>query len=150
MFAAFFAFLHHVAAFALVSAISGEFLLIREELTLRSARKILFADMIVGIAAATVLVAGLLRVFFFEKGADYYAHNAFFIAKVSLFIAVALLSVYPTREFLSWRRSLNEGRLPAAAADKLQSIRSIIHLELAGIALILFCAALMAKGIGSF
>jgi putative membrane protein len=45
---------------------------------------------------------------------------------------------------------LNEGRLPAAAADKLQTIRGIIHLELAGIALILLCAALMAKGIGSF
>ena len=67
MIAAFFAFLHHIAAFALVSAISAEFLLIREELTLRGARKILFADMVVGIAAATVLVAGLLRVFFLKK-----------------------------------------------------------------------------------
>jgi putative membrane protein len=124
--------------------------MIREELTLRSARRILFADMMIGVAAATVLVAGLLRVFFFEKGADYYAHNAFFIAKISLFVAIALLSIYPTREFLSWRKGLNEGRLPAAAANKLQSIRSVIHLELAGIGLILLCAALMAKGIGSF
>ena len=150
MIAALFAFLHHLAAFALVSAISAEFLMIREELTLRSARKILFADMLIGIAAATVLVAGLLRVFFFEKGADYYAHNAFFITKVSLFVVIALLSIYPTREFLSWRKSLNEGRLPATAADKLQSIRGVIHLELAGIGLIILCAALMAKGIGSF
>src|SRR5215217_2695972 len=115
MIAALFAFLHHLAAFALVSAIAAEFLMIREELTLRSARRILFADMIIRIAATTVLVAGLLRVFFFEKGADYYAHNGFFIAKVSLFVAIALLSVYPTREFLSWRKSLNEGRLPAMA-----------------------------------
>jgi putative membrane protein len=150
MIAALFAFLHHLAAFALVSAIAAEFLMIREELTLRSARRILFADMIIGIAAATVLVAGLLRVFFFEKGADYYAHNAFFIAKISLFVAIALLSIYPTREFLSWRKGLNDGRLPAIAADKLESIRGVIHLELAGIGLILLCAALMAKGIGSF
>jgi putative membrane protein len=149
MIAALFAFLHHLAAFALVSAIAAEFLMIREELTLRSARRILFADMIIGIAAATVLVAGLLRVFFFEKGADYYAHNAFFIAKISLFVAIALLSIYPTREFLSWRKGLNDSRLPAIAAAKLQSIRGVIHLELAGIALILLCAALMAKGIGS-
>jgi putative membrane protein len=150
MIAALFAFLHHLAAFALVSAIAAEFLMLREELTLRSARRILFADMIIGIAAATVLVAGLLRVFFFEKGADYYAHNAFFIAKISLFVAIALLSIYPTREFLSWRKGLNDGRLPAIAADKLQSIRRVIHLELAGIGLILLCAALMAKGIGSY
>ena len=150
MIAALFAFLHHLAAFALVSAIAAEFLMIREDLTLRSARRILFADMIIGIAATTVLVAGLLRVFFFEKGADYYAHNGFFIAKISLFVAIALLSIYPTREFLSWRKGLNDGRLPAIAADKLQSIRGVIHLELAGIGLILLCAALMAKGIGSF
>jgi putative membrane protein len=150
MIAAFFAFLHYIAAFALVSAIGAEFLLIREGLNPRSARKILFADMIIGISAATVLVAGLLRVFFFEKGADYYAHNAFFIAKVSLFIAVALLSIYPTREFLSWRKGLGAGKLPAAAAGRLQSIRRIIHLELAGIVLIILCAALMAKGVGSF
>jgi putative membrane protein len=150
MIAALFAFLHHLAAFALVSAIAAEFLMIREELTLRSARRILFADMIIGIAAATVLIAGLLRVFFFEKGADYYAHNSFFIAKISLFVAIALLSIYPTREFLSWRKGLNDGRLPAIAASKLQSIRGVIHLELAGIGLILLCAALMAKGIGSF
>lgn len=150
MIAALFAFLHHLAAFALVSAIAAEFLMVREELTLRSARRILFADMIIGIAAATVLIAGLLRVFFFEKGADYYAHNAFFIAKISLFVAIALLSIYPTREFLSWRKGLNDGRLPAIAAAKLQSIRGVIHLELAGIGLILLCAALMAKGIGSF
>jgi putative membrane protein len=150
MIAAFFAFLHHLAAFALVSAIAAEFLMMREELTLRSARRMLFADMIIGIAAATVLAAGLLRVFFFEKGSNYYAHNAFFIAKISLFVAIALLSIYPTREFLSWRKGLNDGRLPATAPSKLQSIRSVIHLELAGIGLILLCAALMAKGIGSF
>jgi putative membrane protein len=150
MIAAFFAFLHHLAAFALVSALASEFMLIRQELTAGSARRILLADMIVGISAATVLVAGLLRVFFFEKGADYYAHNGFFIAKMSFFVAVALASIYPTREFLSWRTALREGKAPAVAADRLKSIRMVIHLELAGIVVILLCAALMARGIGSF
>jgi putative membrane protein len=65
----FFAFLHHVAAFALVAALVVEFVLIKEDLTLKSARKLQLADLAFGISAGIVLVVGLLRVFYFEKGA---------------------------------------------------------------------------------
>ena len=40
-----FAFLHHLAAFTLVAAIAVEFTLIRQELTLASARKLQATDM---------------------------------------------------------------------------------------------------------
>jgi len=40
------------------------------------------------------------------------------------------------------------GSLPVVDGDKLRWLRSIIHLELAGVVLILLMAALMAKGIG--
>jgi putative membrane protein len=69
---ALFAFLHHIAAFALVAALTVEFVLLRDELTLNSARRIAFADLAFGIAAGVVFVAGLLRVFYLEKGAGYY------------------------------------------------------------------------------
>jgi putative membrane protein len=65
-----FAFLHHVCAFALVSAVAVELALIRQELTLASARKLQAADRLLGIAAGALLVIGLLRVFYFEKGPD--------------------------------------------------------------------------------
>jgi len=64
-----FAFLHHLAAFMLVSAIAVEFTLIRQELTASTARKLLTADAVYGIAAGALLIVGLLRVFYFEKGA---------------------------------------------------------------------------------
>ena len=70
--AALFAFLHHLAAFVLVAAIAVEFVLIKSELNVANARKILRADQIYGAAAGALLVVGLLRVFFFEKGAAYY------------------------------------------------------------------------------
>jgi putative membrane protein len=98
-----FAFLHHVCAFTLVSAVAIEFTLIRQELTLASARRLQVTDMVLGIAAGALLVIGLLRVFFFEKGADYYFHSHAFLAKFLVFIAVGLLSIIPTVEFLSWR-----------------------------------------------
>ena len=140
-----FAFLHHLAAFTLVSAIALEFVLLRGELTLLSARRLQVADMVLGIAAGVLLVVGLARVFWFEKGAAYYFHNHAFLTKFSLFIIVALLSIVPTIEFLSWRPSVKRGEIPVMAAAKLKRVRMIVHLELAAIVIILLCAAL-AKG----
>ena len=141
-----FAFLHHLCAFTLVSAIAIEFTLIRGELTLASARRLLATDAVLGISAGALLVIGLLRVFFFEKGADYYFHSQAFMAKLSIFIAVGLLSIVPTREFLSWRGALRAGQVPAVSAKKLQFVRGILHGELFAIALILLCAVVMARG----
>jgi putative membrane protein len=141
-----FAFLHHLAAFALVGALAVEFVLIKQELTVATARKLAITDAVLGAAAGLLLVAGLLRVFYFEKGAAYYFHSHAFLTKFSLFVIVALLSIVPTIEFLSWRKALKAGQVPAVAAPKLKRLRMIIHVELAAIVLILLCAAIMAKG----
>src|SRR5258708_32679874 len=100
-----FAFLHHVSAFTLVAAVAIEFELIRQELTLASARRLQVTDMVLGIAAGALLAIGLLRVFFFEKGAEYYWHSHAFLTKFALFIVLGLLSIIPTVEFLSWRKA---------------------------------------------
>jgi putative membrane protein len=145
---AFMAFVHHAAAFALVSALAVELAMLREELDVRRARRLQVADMILGLCAGVLLVVGLLRVFYFEKGAAYYFSNLAFIAKLSLFIAIALLSVYPTLVFLSWRGAIRAGRAPSIEASRLRRVRAVLHLELAGVLGILLCAALMARGIG--
>jgi len=146
--AAFFAFLHHVAAFALVAALTVELVLVRGTLTVESARKIVRFDAVDGLSAGTLLVVGLLRVFLFEKGAAYYFHSATFLGKLALFAAIGLLSIYPTREFLSWRAALKQGRVPVVDPGKLRALGTVIHWELASVALILLLAALMARGIG--
>ena len=142
----FLAFLHHLAAFSLVAALGIEFILIRGNLTLRTARRLV--DMVFGMSSGVVLAVGLLRVFYFEKGASYYFHSAPFIAKLSLFAVVGLLSIYPTVEFVSWGKSLKQGQMPALTDRKIAAIRSVIHWELAGVFVIILCAALMAKGVG--
>ena len=145
---ALFAFIHHVAAFALVAALAVEFVLIKGELNVQSARKLLVADLVFGVSAGVVLVVGLLRVFYFEKGASYYFHSVPFIAKFSLFAVVGLLSIYPTVTFLSWRASVKQGLVPAVAAARIRVIQRVMHWELVGVVLIVLCAALMARGIG--
>jgi putative membrane protein len=141
-----FAFLHHLCAFTLVSAVAIEFTLIRGELTLATVRRLQLTDMVLGVAAGALLLIGLLRVFLFEKGADYYFHSLAFMTKFSVFIAVGLLSIIPTIEFLSWRGALEAGQVPAIAPKKLRLVTAVIHGELLAIVIILLCAAIMARG----
>jgi putative membrane protein len=143
-----FAFLHHLAAFALVSALAIEFVLLRSALSLESARRLQVADMILGASAGVLLVVGSLRVLYFEKGALYYMHSWSFIAKFSLFLLVALLSIVPTIEFVKWRGAVKQGQTPVVTAERMAYLRKIIHIELTGIVLIVLFAAMMARGVG--
>ncbi len=141
-----FAFLHHLAAFTLVSAIAVEFMLIRQELTIATARRLLATDAVLGASAGVLLVVGLLRVFYFEKGATYYFSSHALMTKFSVFIAVGVLSAIPTIEFLSWRKAIRAGQAPQPKEGKIKMIRSLLHGELIGVVIILLCAAIMGRG----
>jgi putative membrane protein len=141
-----FAFFHHLAAFTLVSALAVEFVLIRQDLTLANARRLPVVDAVLGGAAGLLLIVGLLRVFYFEKGSAYYFSSHAFLTKFAVFIILAVLSIVPTVEFLSWRKALKAGQLPTVDAGKMRLVRSLIHGELAGVVIILLCAAIMARG----
>ncbi len=145
--AAFFAFLHHIAAFTLFAALVVQLINLKGTLTIERARTLQVADMMLGSAAGALLVVGLLRVFYFEKGYYYYFHSHSFLTKFGLFIVLALLSIIPTREFLRWRAAVKAGQVPTVTEAKLKTIRSIVHYELVGVVLIILFAALMAKGI---
>jgi len=140
-----FAFLHHLAAFVLVGALVAEMVLLRAEPTAQGARRLQVIDALYGASAGILLVVGLLRVFYFEKGAAYYFQSAPFIAKFSLFIAVGLLSIYPTLTFRRWTKS----GLTVTEAS-MRKVRRVVHLQLAGVVLILLFAAMMARGVGFY
>jgi putative membrane protein len=141
-----FAFLHHVAAFTLVAAVAIEFVLLRSELTVATARRVLATDALLGASAGILLAVGLARVFLFEKGAGYYFSSHAFLTKFGLFVLVGLLSIVPTLEFLSWRKPIRQGQAPSPDAGKIRSIQAILHIELAAIVVILLCAGIMARG----
>lgn len=103
-------------------------------------------DAMLGASGTALIVIGLLRVFYFEKGAAYYFSNYAFLTKLTVFIALAALSAVPTIEFLSWRKAVNAGQAPSPAAAKLNVVRRIIHVELMGVVVILLAAAVVARG----
>ena len=145
---AFVAFLHHLLAFTLVACVAYEFLAFRKVLSVEEARRIQRVDLVYGISAGLLLIVGLLRVFIFEKGVNFYIHNPFFWVKMAAFALVALMSVDPTLRIIRWNRTLKEGRAPEISEAEYKRTRFLLHLELVGIVIILLAAALMARGIG--
>lgn len=148
MTSAFMAFLHHLLAFALVASLAYEFVAYRRNMTLEEIRRIQRVDLWYGIAAGLLLVIGLLRVFFFEKGASFYAQSPFFWVKMAAFVIVGVLSIDPTIRYIRWNRVLSENKLPEITDAEYNRTRLLLSLEIIGLALILFSAALMARGIG--
>ncbi|HTT41861.1 MAG TPA: DUF2214 family protein [Steroidobacteraceae bacterium] len=146
--AAFMAFLHHLAAFTLVAALAAELALFAPPLSLTQARRLLRTDSLFGLAAGALLIVGLLRVAYFEKGPGYYWHDLYFQLKFGAFLVAGLVSVYPTLLFLGWRKALRAGNPPELSAAQAQRVRLCLGVELAAIVLILACAALMARGFG--
>ncbi len=144
------AFLHHLCFVAIMVILSAEMLMLKQPLTLASARKILRFDAIYGAAAGLILIIGGLRVMYFEKGAAYYMHSAPFIAKMALFLIVGLISIYPTVTFLKWNKPLKQGTVPELSDAQNRRLRIIIHVELTLLVMMILCAAMMAKGIGYF
>ncbi|MBC3919284.1 DUF2214 family protein [Undibacterium sp. CY18W] len=142
------AFLHHLAAFTLVSSLVAEMVLIRQPLSLSTAKSLRTLDSIYGVSAMLIVVMGILRVIYFEKGAVYYLHNHAFMLKMTAFIIVGLLSVYPTVIFLRWGQALKQNQLPLLSLAQARNIRRVLHLELAGVVIIILGAVLMAKGAG--
>lgn len=141
------AFIHHAAAFLVVGTLMVELVLLKGELTPASARSALRMDMVYGIAALVLLVAGLVRVFYTEKGAAYYFASGPFLVKLGLFIVVALLSIYPTMKFIGWRKALRQQRAPELDAGTRRRVRMLIHIELTLLFVIMLMAIMMARGI---
>ena len=140
--------LHHIFAFTLTACLVYEFIAYRKGLTIEEARRIQRVDIAFGISAGLLLVVGLLRVFFFEKGVNFYTHNPVFWIKMSLFAIIGLLSIYPTLRFIKWNSALSAGQAPEIPDDEFKRVRLLLSLELVGLTLILFAAPAMARGIG--
>jgi len=145
---AVFAFLHFTAVFGIFATVFYEFLALGETPTLAEARKIQMCDRMYGISAMVLLVVGFIRVLYLEKGREFYFHNPFFHAKLTLFVLVGLVSIYPTIRFIKWGAQTKLGQPPQLAAGEYRKIRMALHIELVLLLGAALCASLMARGVG--
>lgn len=146
---ALISFGHFMAFYAITAALAVELVLLSGEVDARRAKRILRADTVYGLSAIAILILGFLRVYYFEKGVEYYFSNLWFITKMLIFFLVFLLSIIPTRRFMTWKKPLRNGKAPVLSEADVRKLRLFIHAELTGIAIVMLCAALMAHGLGS-
>ena len=145
---ALMAFLHHLMAFTLTACLVYEFIAYRKSMGLEEIRRIQRVDLVYGISAGLLLVIGFLRVFFFEKGANYYFNNPFFWVKMIAFLIVALLSIDPTLRYIRWNRTVRQNQLPVISEAEYDRTRLLLALQMIGLVVILLAAPLMARGVG--
>ena len=145
---ALFSFLHFAAVFGVVGTLVAEWVILNPTPTYREATRLQQCDRWYGISATVLLIVGFLRVYYFEKGSAFYFANPFFHAKLGLFIAVGLLSIYPTLRFIKWRGPMKGGAAPTVPDAEFRTLRTVLRLEVILLAGIVACAALMARGVG--
>jgi len=141
------AYLHYLAIVLIAGFLVGEMVACRPSLGAEHVRLLPRLDIVFFAGALLALATGLLRLFYYAKGAGFYLPNPFFIVKMALYVVIAILSITPTTSFLRWRRRLQaSGALPSPA--EIAMARRLIHLEVALLALMPLMAVLMARGIG--
>jgi putative membrane protein len=105
---------------------------------------LLAADSVWGVAAGLWIASGLGRVFFGGKEPSFYWHNGFFWVKLALFALVFMLELTPMMTFIRVR--LARRRNTALPRFSVEAYRRINSTEFGLVVVIVFVAALMARG----
>lgn len=142
----FLRYIHFISIFAIVGSLSSEHLLLRSSLSRLEIRRLSNIDGVYGFAALTLLAAGLtLWLGGYGKPTSFYSQNWIFHTKIGLYVAIGLLSIYPTVFFLKNRKGE-----PEEMVDIPKSIFWMIRIELLLMFVIPILAGLMSRGIGRF
>lgn len=142
------AYLHFFSILLLTGMLVTQFALCGRDLQPPQVQTLARIDILYLIAAVLVLATGLARLFIAPKGASFYFMNPVFYIKIALFLAVGLVSVMPTLQFLRWKRALKAGEGRVVRDTDIQTVRRYIALELFLLTCIPLAAVLMARGIG--
>ena len=99
-----------------------------------------------GIAALLWFPTGIARAFFgFEKGTDYYLHQPFFLAKLTILVPLLVAEVWVAMILVKWRRQVQRGEAIDTTPAPLMS--RISSWETLAIMLIVFLATAMARNV---
>ena len=142
------AYIHYLCIVLCFGALLFERLRLKVDLNRDDAISIIIADIIYGIAGLMLIFTGILRVRYFGQGAEFYTENPLFWFKSASYIAVGLLSLYPTITYILWAIPISKNNLPSINSELVSRFRVIINIELVGFLFIPLMATLMARGIG--
>ncbi|KWR78637.1 DUF2214 family protein [Cupriavidus sp. IDO] len=146
---ALLAFLHFLAIFVLITLMAAEAVVLRPDITPATVRRLSLYDLFYFLSAMVVLATGLLRLFYGAKGVDFYLHNPWFHAKISVFVLIALCSLPPTFAISRWRKQASKLPDYVPPPSELKKARRWVMIEAHLLILLPLCAVMMARGIGA-
>lgn len=144
---AFLAYFHIAAILALVVFLTSEAALCRPEwMNPAVVRRLARVDFLYMLAAIALLATGLARSWWGVKGTAWYWHQPLLHLKLTLFVAIGLMSIKPTTLFTRWRKQLDaNGALPPEA--EVRTARRWIMIEAHLLVLVPLAATLLARGV---
>jgi putative membrane protein len=141
-------YLHFAAMILIAVSLAIEYMICVPGLAREKVKLLARIDLLYLIAAVLALATGVARLVWFGKGAGFYLHNPVFYIKLALFVAIGLISVPPTMQYLRWMRMLKTGAGAVAVDFEILRARRYVLAELVLFAFIPLLAVLMARGIG--
>ncbi|HZE83723.1 MAG TPA: DUF2214 family protein [Puia sp.] len=139
-------YIHFISIFAIVGSLVSEHLLLKKAISRKEIGRIAKIDAIFGIAALTLLAAGLtLWLDSVGKPSYFYSKNWIFHIKITLFALIGILSIWPTVFFIRERKGIADEIVQVPA-----SIFILLRIELSLLFIIPLLAGLMSKGVGYF
>ena len=138
--------LHLVAILTFVVFLSSQAALCRTEwMNAAVVERLARLDMIYGVAAMVMIASGLARLFWGVKGLSWYVSQPLFHLKITVVVAMAILSIWPSIMFRRWRRNQQAtGALPSAVEVK--KVRRLVMIQAHVLPLVAVIAVFWARG----
>jgi putative membrane protein len=148
MIAALFAWLHLLAAGIGAGLLLTEYWLCRRMPDRTQARLLGTVDLGYQLALIASLATGLARALYFGQAAAYYLANRLFWLKIALFLALVVVAVAPTLQYIRWNREARVAPTFAPLTRDLERVRASISLGLGLWLMLPLIGILVARGYG--
>jgi putative membrane protein len=148
MIAALFAWLHLVTLGVGAGLLMAEHWLCRRMPDRPQVKLLGQVDLGYQLALIGALATGLARALYYGQDAAYYLANRLFWLKIALFVAIVVVAIGPTLQYIRWNREARTAPAFAPLTRDVERVRASLALGL-GLWLILpLIAILVARGYG--
>ena len=138
-------YLHYIGIMSMMGALITEHVMLKPGISPRQIKSLASVDLIYAFSAAVVLITGLVRWFLVDpKGIDFFSKNPLFHIKLTLFVILVFISLYPTRRFLKWKKQAD---MMSPSESEIKKQLMFVRIELLLIAIIPLLAVLVANGV---
>jgi len=135
-----FRYIHFIGIMSISSILVMQHLVYATEVTQKELKKIVFMDIIFWISVVLTIIAGLVLLLGVGKDVSFYMSNKDFHIKLTMFLVVILLAIYPT---LFYKKNKNSD---ASTIKMPKVIIMLIRTQLLLVFIIPFFGVLIAQG----